>query len=77
MHTARCGSTLVAQLFQRLPDTLVVNEPWPLWHLQDHYLRGNIAGGMPECRIIVRSSLRLQCKPQVQVCYICVKMKDN
>ena len=68
MQTARCGSTLVAQLFKRVPGTLMFNEPYELWHLQDHFLRGNIKGGMEECKRIIRSCMRIHCKHLKAVC---------
>ncbi len=63
--TARCGSTLVSQIVAAgVPKTRVMSEPWAFVHLNGLYLTGKISN--PQLRVLLRSTFRLQCKPEKQ-----------
>ena len=58
---ARCGSTLLCQIFNKLEDTKVLSEPWTLCHAHDWYNQGRF--GQEEYETLVASLLKLQLKP--------------
>ena len=62
--TARCGSTLVSQMVTRgaSSDTRVMSEPWGFVHLHGLYIQGKKS--FSEHRQLLRSAMRLQCKPE-------------
>ncbi len=60
--TARCGSTLLCQMLNTVPKCRAMSEPWAFNHAHAHYNNGDIS--MSELRLLVRSIMRLQCKPE-------------
>ncbi len=58
--TARCGSTLMAQVMNRVPNTRSISEPWALVSLYLMFADGRIDS--EEHRALVRSSVRLLAK---------------
>lgn len=41
-NTARCGSTLLCQMFARLPNTRSMSEPWATTVAHTNYVQGKI-----------------------------------
>ena len=62
-NTARCGSTLLCQMFNQIPNTRTMSEPWGLAHLHGFYNRGKLS--YTQYRKLVQSAVRLQCKDTV------------
>ncbi len=60
--TARCGSTLLCQMLNVVPKCRVMSEPWVFNQAHQHYINGDIS--MSELRLLVRSTMRLLCKPE-------------
>ena len=60
-NTARCGSTLICQLFNRVPNTLVQSEPWALTYIHRLYNEKQI--GWKEHLALIESFVKLQFKP--------------
>ena len=59
-NTARCGSTLLCQMFSKIPNTRVMSEPWALAHLHSMFQRDKI--GTEENRRLIRAVIRVQLK---------------
>lgn len=59
--SARSGSTLLTQMFNRVPRTVAMSEPWALVHIHEWFNRGIISKG--EYTKLLRSLLRVQFKP--------------
>ena len=74
-NTGRCGGTMLSQVFETVPGTLVIQEPdppLPLWNLkQDGILNGAQYDDM------LKSSIRLLCKPHQGIKRICVKPRPQ
>ena len=70
-NTGRCGGTLLSQLFETVPGTLVIHEPEPptnLYHLhEDSKLSTSEYGAM------LKSTIRIMCKPHPGITRICIK----
>ena len=60
--TSRCGSTLLSQMISRTPKSLTMSEPWSFVHIHGHYNEGLIS--LAEYRRLLRSTVRLLCKPE-------------
>lgn len=60
--TARCGSTLLCQIFANVPKLRAQSEPWSFVHVQGMYIRREIPHA--EYLRLIRSCMRLQCKPE-------------
>ena len=60
--TARCGSTLLAQMVSRVPGVRAMSEPWSLVHVHGHFICRQIS--MAEYRVLLRSLVRLLCKKE-------------
>ncbi len=58
--TARCGSTLISQMMNRVPNTRSMSEPWALARLSERYNRGCYS--WDAYTKLVQSFMRLQCK---------------
>ncbi len=58
--TARCGSTLCSQLFNRVPSVRSMSEPFALLDIHHMYRTGRI--GREENARLVRSAMRLLCR---------------
>ncbi len=61
--TARCGSTLLCQMLNNIPDTRVMSEPWTLVYLHQMVNRGLIKP--EENKALVKSIVRVQLKKEV------------
>jgi hypothetical protein len=64
-NTARCGSTLLCQMFQKLPDTRSMSEPWATTLAHAYYVIGKLSHQGDEYEKILKSIIRLQCKNEV------------
>jgi len=64
-HTGRSGSTLLCQMFYRLPKTLVLADPFAKNFLNTEYLKGNIL--RKDADLIGQNMVRLQAKPLHEV----------
>jgi len=64
-HTGRCGSTLLCQIFWRLPQTIVLSDPFPQHFLLRLYHHGLMS--KEEVALQIRNTLRLQGKPMLKV----------
>jgi hypothetical protein len=71
--TARCGSTLLCQMFSRIPRMRVLSEPWAAWTIHEEAAKGNIS--MLEYKALLQSTFRLHCKvePGARVKWIVFK----
>ena len=70
-NTGRCGGTMLAQLFETIPGTLVIHEPDPptnLYHLYEYNLLP-----MSEYHTLLQSTLRIMCKSRKGITRICIK----
>ncbi len=72
--TTRCGSTLVTQMFNRVPGVRAVSEIWATGNIHELRCTGSITPG--ESRRLLKSSIRLQCKiePNSKVATIFMKL---
>ncbi len=72
--TARCGSTLLVQLFNKVPNTRAMSEPTATCDI--HGLRGSGKITPDESVKLLRSAMRLQCKvePGTDIERIFIKM---
>jgi len=64
-HTARSGSTLLCQIFWRLPNTQVLADPFIQNYINMLYLQGHIS--KKEAALMAINATRLQAKPLLQV----------
>jgi len=67
-YPARSGSTLLCQIFHRLPNTAVFSDPCIHYYLNKYYQLKLLNN--EECSKLVKSTMRLLLKPKVQVCDI-------
>ena len=58
--SARSGSTLLTQMFNKLPDTIAMSEPWSLLHAHKWYNKGYFP--KKDYPTLIRALLRLQFK---------------
>ncbi len=58
--TARCGSTLISQLFNLVPGTRSMSEPWAMCNVHELMCRKEITA--EENKQLLRSAVRLHCK---------------
>ncbi len=58
--TARCGSTLLSQLFNLVPGTRSMAEPWAMCNV--HELRSKHTISTEETKELLRSAVRIHCK---------------
>lgn len=63
-NTARCGSTLLCQMFNNLPNTRSMSEPWALCKAHTYYVRGKISNEDGNYERLIKSILTLQCKDE-------------
>ncbi len=59
--TARCGSTLLLQMCQKVPGVRVMAEPWVFLHIHGYYHQGIIS--FDTYKEILRSTIRIVAKP--------------
>ena len=62
-NTARCGSTLLCQIFKKLPKTVVQSEPWSLLYIHRLYNQREICWA--EYQMLIESFIKMQFKPTV------------
>ena len=69
-NTARCGSTLLCQMFSQMPSTRVISEPWAFLHLQRYHRHGfpDREGNWTRdyYEALTASMLKLQLKPRIE-----------
>ena len=70
-HIRRCGSTLLLQVFEKIPGTLVIAEPDALTNIEFMLKRNQISEYDREN--LVRSVIRVLCKPRPGTERICIK----
>ncbi|XP_050419312.1 uncharacterized protein LOC126832534 [Patella vulgata] len=73
--TGRCGSTLLGQVFYRIPGMLLLSEPDAITNLG--YLHKNLSLQQGEYEQLLASAVRLLCKPDDRYSMICVKARPN
>ena len=73
-NTGRCGSTLLCQVFGSVPNTLVMAEPDAIWNI--HYLKQSGDVEENDFRNILRSTVRVLCKPQVGIQRVFIKPRS-
>jgi hypothetical protein len=61
-NTARCGSTLLCQMLNKLPNTRSMSEPWATTLAHTYYIKGKISHQGDDYEKILKSITRLQCK---------------
>ena len=64
-NTARCGSTLLCQIFKRVPNTSVQSEPWALTYIHRMFNEKKISWN--EHKALIESFVKLQFKPTRQM----------
>ena len=69
--TGRCGGTMVCQMFETVPGTIAIHEPDPPSHV--FHLHGNNKVEKSEYEAILRSMVRIMCKPRPGVTRILIK----
>ena len=70
-NTGRCGGTMLSQLFETIPGTLVIHEPDPPTNLYHLFEDKELA--FSEYKIRLQSTLRIMCKPRRGITRICIK----
>jgi len=72
--TARCGSTLLSQMFHRIPGVRVLSEPWASCTIHKEAAKGRVSSTV-EYKAMVQSAFRLHCKlePGEEVKWIFIK----
>jgi len=75
--TGRCGSTLLTQMFHRIPGVRALSEPWATVLL--HVERAQKKMTQNEYKALLKSSFRLHCKiePQAEVKWIFMKVTTH
>ena len=70
-NTGRCGGTMLCQVFETVPGTLVIHEPdspTNLYHLlEDNKLQAS------EYEVMLKSMIRILCKPHPGITRFCIK----
>ena len=69
--TARCGSTLLCQILEKVPRVKVMSEPNVFSYVCNLYLQGNIS--YVEYQRLLESTFRLQCKKAKNIDHIIIK----
>jgi len=69
--TARCGSTLLCQILEKVPRVKVMSEPNVFSYICNLYLQGNIS--YVEYQRLLESTFRLQCKKAKNIDHIVIK----
>ena len=70
-NTGRCGGTMLCQMFESVPGTLVINEPNPPHNLVHLRRSGIISDDLYES--LLKSIIRVLCKPHPGTERICIK----
>ena len=70
-NTGRCGGTMLCQLFETVPGTLLIHEPHSPLNLS--HLQENRALNSTQYETVLKSIIRVICKPREGVKSFCVK----
>ena len=70
-NTGRCGGTMLCQVFETLPGTLVINEPDTPTNVYNLRVYNKIL--VSEYQILLKSVIRFLCKPRSGITRICIK----
>ena len=70
-NTGRCGGTMLCQLFETVPGTLLIHEPHSPLNLS--HLQENRALNSTQYEAVLKSIIRVICKPREGVKSFCVK----
>ena len=60
----RCGSTLFCQMFDKIPETRSMSEPWATVVAHVNYNGGLISHQGTDYEEIIKACIRIQCKPE-------------
>ncbi len=71
--SARSGSTLICQMFNKLPDTVAICEPWALYHAHKLFMTGFIR--KDTYPLFLQALLRLQFKKMHEVFFCAVLLR--
>ena len=74
-NTARCGSTILAQVFEKIPGTSLISEPDAPTHIGFMHKLKSLSEN--DRKMLLKSTIRLLCKPRTGIERICVKSKGN
>ena len=74
-QTGRCGSTILCQVLEKVPGTLIISEPDAPSNI-DIMQQTKAVSGEERDRILV-STTKLLCKPYPGACMICIKTKNH
>ena len=70
-NTGRCGGTMLCQMFESMPGTLMIHEPHAVWNLC--HLAESSAFNGPQYDAVLKSTIRILCKPRHGIKSICIK----
>ena len=74
-NTGRCGGTMLCQVFESVPGTLAIMEPDPPTNVL--YLNERNFCNDSEFRTMLKSTIRVMCKPRPGVTQICIKPRPQ
>ena len=74
-NTGRCGGTMVCQVFESVPGTLAIHEPDPPTNV--HVLNRSNKWQVNEYNVVLKSMLRIMCKPRQGITRICIKPRPQ
>ena len=74
-NTGRCGGTMLCQVFESVPGTLAIHEPDPITNV--HFMNENNTLQASEYGILLKSMVRIMCKPRPGVTRICIKPRPQ
>ena len=70
-NTGRCGGTMLGQVFESIPGTLVINEQHPPFNLCHLFQKEVLKGSQYDS--ILKSIIRVLCRPRQGIARICIK----
>ena len=70
-NTGRCGGTMLCQVFEYVPGTLLIHEPHPPLNLS--HLQEKSTFNVSQYDAILKSVIRVLCKPRQGIKSICIK----
>ena len=70
-HTGRCGGTMLCQMFESVPGTLLIHEPHAPLNLS--HLTESGAFNRPQYDAVLKSTIRVLCKPRHGIKSVCIK----
>lgn len=74
-NTGRCGGTMLTQVFESVPGTLMIHEPDPITNV--YFLNENNTISPSEYDVVLRSMIRIMCKPRPGITRICIKPRPQ